>query len=202
MTHGAELYNNFMHPNNVRLSYSQHIADALGVENLNVAMSAGSNEYIFHSLVESILTHDDIHSVIVMWTATGRKYWKCNDRHYFILGDHAASMVDPVNFEMHDKESNGVWVIGDSDEIVDRLSKNHKFFVTDYFDHSEEFKKLNHYRESIRTLCNLKNIKLIDLDWGSYPIFRDLMLKGKHPTADQHKEIAECILSDYYDHKI
>lgn len=202
MTHGAELYNGFMHPNNVKLSYSQHVADALGVENLNVAMSAGSNEYIFHSLMENILNHDDIHSVIAMWTTTGRKYWKCNGRHYSLVGNSALSMVDLVNFKRHDKGTNGPNIVGDSAEIVDVLEKHIPFFVTNYYDHNEELKKLNHYQESLKSLCKLKNIKLINLDWTSYPSFVNLMMTGKHPTADKHKELAKHILSNYYDIKI
>ena len=50
MTHGAELYNGFMHPENIKLSYSQHLANMLDCELINVALSAGSNEYIFHSI--------------------------------------------------------------------------------------------------------------------------------------------------------
>lgn len=203
MTHGAELYNNFMHPNNVKLSYSQHVADRLGIENLNVAMSAGSNEHIFHSLVENILAHDDIHSVIVMWTTTGRKYWKCNNRHYFVNGNFASSMIDPVNFEMHDKKSNGAWITGDSDEIVDRLSQHLPFFVTDYYDEKEELEKLNHYKETVKALCDTKGLNLINLDFSTiHNVCPGALSQRDHPNADEHKKLAEHILSNYYDIKI
>ena len=203
MTHGAELYNNFMHPNNVKLSYSQHIADALGIENLNVALSASSNEYIFHSLIENILAHDDIHSVIVMWTTTGRKYWKCNNRHYFVNGNFASSMVDPVNFEMHDKESNGVWITGDSDDIVNQLSQHLPFFITNYYDHYEEYRKLQHYSESLKALCDTKNLKLIELNFLTVDtVCPGVLDKQRHPDAIEHKMIAEYILNTYYEHNL
>jgi hypothetical protein len=76
ITHGAELYNNFMHPENIKKSYSAHLAKILDVDLINVAMSAASNEYIFHSLLEEIKKNNDLHSVIVMWTTSGRLYWK------------------------------------------------------------------------------------------------------------------------------
>lgn len=204
VTHGTELYNKFMHPNNVKLSYSQHLADKLGCEVLNVAMPAASNEYIFHSLIKELTNRSDIHSVIVMWTSHSRLYWKCNDRHYFVLGNFASSMIDPVKFSegataRHENRLNGSWFTGDTSEVVDKLSGVHKFFVTDYFDDSDARQKLKHYKATLTALCQIKNIKLINIDWDYIANISDMTKSNRHPNAKEHEQIAELIYNDYYE---
>ena len=199
ITHGAELYNGFMHPENIKLSYSQHLANKLDCELINVALSAGSNEYIFHSIAEQIEKNDDIESVIIMWTTTGRLYWKCNNRHYFILGNFASSMVDLFNFKIHNKTVDGCWFTGDNDDIVNKLAETHKFFVTDYFDKDEELSKLKNYSTVLRALCDQKKIKLVELTWQSNEIVSKCMTSARHPTAEEHKQIANNIYKEYYE---
>jgi hypothetical protein len=201
MTHGAELYNNFMHPENVKLSYSQHLATQLNVDLLNVAMSASSNEYIFHSIMEELEKHNNIHSVIVMWTSTGRLYWKNKNRHYFFLGSYAGSMIDLNNFEMHDLRIGDLWFVGDNDQIVTKISEIHKFIVTDYFDNREETKKLKHYQKALQSICSCQNIKLIQLDWLFLVNILGNVIFKRHPTADEHKIIADNIYRKYYENK-
>ena len=199
ITHGAELYNNFMHPENIKKSYSQHLANKLGLELLNVALSAGSNEYIFHSIVEQLQKNDDIDSVLVMWTTTGRIYWKCKNRHYFILGNFASSMNNLVNFKMHDKTVNDCWFTGDNNDIINKLAGVHKFFVTDYFDNNEELSKLKNYSTVLGALCAQKKIKLIQLTWED--IKEVWTLGPTHPTASEHEKIADLIYEKYYENK-
>ena len=165
VTHGTELYNDFAHPNNVELSFSRTLANQLSCDLLNVALPAASNGYIFHSLMREITVRKNLHSVIAVWTSTGRLYWNTNGRHYFIMGNFASSMTDPVNFEMHDKNFRGCWFTGDNDEIVDKLATAHRFFVTDYFDLTRENEELQHYKESISAICAIKNIPFISLNW-------------------------------------
>lgn len=198
ITHGAELYNGFIHPENIKLSYSQHLADQLNCNLLNVALSAGSNEYIFHSLMDNI-DQQDIHSVIVMWTTTGRLYWKNNNRHYFFMGTFASSMVDLINFKMHDKKVNNCWFTGDNDDIVETISNAHKFFVTNYFDYTEEQKKLTHYSKALKSACLERKLKLVELTIESFDITNNCMKIGRHPTADEHKQLAESIYRKYYE---
>ena len=200
VTHGAEIYKGFMHPENVKKSYSQHLANKLGLELLNVAMSAGSNEYIFHSIVDQIQKYNDIDSVLVMWTSTDRIYWKCNNRHYFILGHMATSKVDCFNYIKHEKNVNGAWFTGDDDDIVNKLAEVHKFFVMDYFDKKEALAKLQNYSMLLDVLCNQKNIKLIQLTWKD---IRDVWGSNpqKHPTVEEHEKIADLIYTRYYDNK-
>ena len=199
VTHGAELYNGFMHPENIKLSYSQHLANKLDCELINVALSAGSNEYIFHSIVDQIEKNNDIESVIIMWTTTGRLYWKCNNRHYFILGNFASSMVDLVNFEMYNKTVDDCWFTGDNDDILNKLAETHKFFVTDYFDRDEELSKLKNYSTVLRALCDQKKIKLVELTWKD---IKEVWKIGQtHPTASEHEKIADLIYERYYENQ-
>lgn len=202
MTHGAELYNSFMHPENVKKSFSQNLANKLNCHLLNVALSAASNEYIFHSIVEQVRHLENIHSVVVVWTATGRLYWNSDGRHYFFLGNFASSMVDPVNFEMHDKRSNGCWFTGDNDDIVDRISDVHEFFVTNYFNHKREMQLLRNYKFALEELCKSRGVKLISLEWQDIEIDDVPWLKqGRHPNAGEHERIAELIYKNYYDNQ-
>jgi hypothetical protein len=199
ITHGAELYNGFMHPENIKLSYSQHLANKLDCELINVALSAGSNEYIFHSIVDQIEKNNDIESVIIMWTTTGRLYWKCNNRHYFILGNFASSMVDLIDFKMCNKTVDDCWFTGDNDDILNKLAKTHKFFVTDYFDRDEELSKLKNYSTVLRALCDQKKIKLVELTWKD---IKEVWKIGQtHPTASEHEKIADLIYERYYENR-
>jgi len=197
VTHGVELYKPVMHPENVKLSYSHHLAEKLGYELINVALSAASNEYIFHSLMHELSKNQDIASVIVMWTTNGRLYWNNKGRHYFFSGNFASSMTDPMNFKMHNKHVDDCWFTGDSDEIVDRISKIHKFIVTDYFDSIYECEKLSHYRTSLNSVCKSQNIKLIDLTWDF--IEGPWTKQGRHPNVAEHKQTAEKIYKIYYE---
>jgi hypothetical protein len=190
-----------MHPENIKLSYSQHLANKLDCELINVALSAGSNEYIFHSLITELERQKDIHSVLVMWTGPGRLYWKNNNRHYFFLGNFASSLVDLVNFKMHDKKIGNCWFTGDSDEIVDKIAKFHKFLVTDYFDVKEERQKLHHYKIALMAICAERNIKLINLDWDDIGHIGNWRAQRRHPNIDEHQKIANLIYGTYYEDK-
>jgi hypothetical protein len=201
LTHGAELYNNFMHPENVKKSYSAHLAKTLDVDLINVALSAASNEYIFHSLINEIEQNSDIHSIIVMWTTTGRLYWNCNKRHYFIHAGHATSMINLVDFEVYDKTINNCWIVGDTDQIVDELALHQKFFVTNYFDNREDLKKLKNYKLTLDAVCKYKNIKLIQLSWQDIRLIGTWDKEKRHPNAEEHKQIATIIYEKYYENK-
>jgi len=199
MTHGAELYNGFMHPENVKQSYSHHLAQKLDLELVNVALSASSNEYIFHSIIEQIYNNTDIHSVLVMWTTTGRLYWKADNRHYFFHGNFASSMVDLVDFKMHDLTINNCWFTGDSHDVVKKIANVHKFFVTDYFDNDHELIKLENYKKILHDICLQKNIKLISIDLLIFNLInKSIFIEGRHPNASEHKEIADMIYKTYY----
>ena len=197
VTHGTELYNTWIHPNNVELSFSKKLADKLDCDLNNVALPAVSNEYIFHSIVKNLNTEHNIHSVIVVWTGPGRLYWRTGDRHYFFLGNFASSMCDLENFIMHEKSINNCWFTGDSDHIVDRISSAHSFFVTDFFDHDRELAQLENYKFCIQSICDQTKIPFISLEWTDINI-GSWLEEARHPNRKEHSQIADLILEKYY----
>lgn len=197
VTHGTELYNTWVHPNNVEMSFSKKLADKLDCDLVNVALPAGSNEYIFHSIVEKFQTLDNIHSIIVVWTSTGRLCWQTDDRYYFFSSNFASSMCDLQNFKMHDKTINNCWFTGDNHDIVNKISSVHSFFVTDFFDHHRETCQLKNYQLCIQALCDLKKIQFISLNWEEINIGHWLQA-ARHPNLDEHNQIADFIFQKYY----
>lgn len=197
ITHGAELHNGFMHEENVKRSYSAYLARALDLELVNVALSGASNEYIFHSVMDNLQKLNDIHSVVVMWTSPLRLYWKHQDRHWFVLPNWASSMVDLVDFEMHDKQDNGAWFTGDNDQVLDDLTVVYPFLMKNYFDDKEMHKKSMNYKLAIQTYCDAKKIKLTQLNVSEL-VSNKLLSYVKHPTDSEHESIAKFILENYY----
>jgi len=198
VTHGAELYNGFMHEENVKRSYSAYLSRALDTELVNVALSGASNEYIVHSVMDHLHTVNNIHSVVVMWTSNERLYWKNQNRHWFVLPNWGSSMIDLVNFEMHDKREHGAWFTGDSDQVINDLSAVYPFFIQNYFDSQELAKKTLNYRRAIQAQCDAKQIKLVDLTIHDL-ITNKWITHIKHPSDSEHESIAKFILEKYYE---
>jgi len=195
ITQGAELNNGFANPENVKQSFSAYLAKRLDLELVNIALPGGSNEYIFHSIVDALEKHSDISNVLVVWTSPTRLYWKSHNRHFFVMPLWSSSMID-FNFKMHDARQGDVWITGDNKQIVDTLSGMHKFFVDNYFDVSELSIKTKHYDTCLQHLCQAKNIKYLGLDvsditgcWDNQP---------RHPNAEEHKKISQFIFDKFY----
>lgn len=214
VTHGCEIYNSFMHPKNVEGSYSQIIADELNLDLKNVALSGGSNDWIFLSLIEQLRKLDNIHSIIVAWTGLGRFTWTHKERFWMMNGPWATSIKRtlPGNMEFSDWtqniEENGVWFNTDDANCLEALKTHHRLFVENYLDDFKGLReKLISYSVALRAVCESKNIKLIEL-----ATFRDAVIPnayyfsskekwraGKHhPTAEEHKQIAKEILNKFY----
>lgn len=199
VTHGAELDTGFMSKRNIELSYSQHLADRLGLENTNVAMSAGSNAYIFNSLLENIYKYNDIHSVIVMWTTPYRFYHRHNSRHFLIRGDFVASFENPEDANKIKFSKRGCRYMGDNQEVLDKLSKHHEFFVDYGFDERNHSQTLQVYKKALQDICNQRDLKFIDLSWQIEPLKDALSDKEKrHPNVQEHKAVADWIYNKYY----
>lgn len=198
ITHGAELYNGFMSPENIKQSFSAELAKRLNLNLVNVALSGGSNEYIFHSVIEEIYKHANIETVIVIWTSRNRFYWKKKNRHWFILPNWASSISNLENFQIYDKTINGVWYTSDSDEVLENLENIHKFFVLNYFDNIELIKKLNHYKKALTEICKSENIKLISMSTAELEHIGNWFNKKRHPNAQEHLLIADFIHKRFY----
>jgi hypothetical protein len=199
ITHGAELYNGFMSNENVKRSFSTTLASRMNLELRNVALSGSSNEYIFHSLMSEINRHSDIHSVIAVWTYQSRMYWKNNDRHWFVLPNWASSLSKLEDFEMHDKTVKDVWYTSDNKLMLDELVKIHNFIVLNYFDTAEEVRKLNNYKDSLKAVCSLRGIKLINISVTDLDNrVGNWQKESRHPNLEEHGQIADYIFNTYY----
>ena len=58
--HGAETVTGHQNIENTKYSYSQLIADHMGVDCINYAVCGMSNEGIFHSFLDNVEKHNDI----------------------------------------------------------------------------------------------------------------------------------------------
>lgn len=213
LTHGCEIYNSFMHPKNVEGSYSKIIADELGLDLKNIALSGGSNEWIFMSTMEQIRKLDNIHSVIVAWTGLSRLTWTHKERFWMICGPWATSIkrISPDGMEFPDWKRNinegNVWFNTDDLDCLEALKKHHRLFVDHYLDDYDGLKeKLLSYSMALRAVCETKGLKLVEL--AAYP---EVKIPGayyfgdkkswrrlSHPDAEGHKDIAEEILNKFY----
>jgi hypothetical protein len=198
VTHGAELYNGFMSPENVKQSFSSHLSRKLNLELINVALSGSSNEYIFHSILSELDKHNNISAVLVVWTSLNRIYWKNGDRHYFFLPSWASSMTDLENFKMHDVSVDGAWITGDNEQIVDELSKIYKFLVVNHFDIKEMNKKLVHYKLCLSQICQSKNIKYYDTDLQELSKNTAWKEISRHPNHSEHIDISDFLYNKFF----
>ena len=213
LTHGCEIYNSFMHTKNVEGSYSQIIADKLDLDLKNTALSGGSNDWIFSSLMEQIRKLDNIHSVIVAWTGLSRLTWTHRERFWMMCGPWATSIkrISPDGMEFPEWKRNinegNVWFNTDDLDCLEDLKKYHRLFVENYLDDTTGLReKLLSYSLALRSTCESKGLKLVEL--AAYPdakipsayYFGDgkAWRKSSHPDHEGHKEIAKEILENFY----
>jgi hypothetical protein len=206
-----------MHSENVKGSYSQIIADELNLDLKNVALSGGSNDWIFLSLIEQLRKINNIHSVIVAWTGLSRFTWTYKERFWMMNGPWATSIkrTTPSNMEFSDwaqnVEQDGVWFNTDDVNCLEALKMHHRLFVENYLDDFKGLReKLLSYSVALNAVCESKNIKLVEL-----AAFNDAAIPGTyyfsskekwragkhHPTAEEHRLIAKEILNKFYQDK-
>lgn len=205
--HGAELVTGYQNPENTKYSYSQLVANHLGVDCKNYAVCGLSNEGIFHSFFDNIEKHKDITLVMIGWTSCVREYWEFEGRKWFIIPSwcHTTKNIHSPNLFFKDYVDQDVnlnpRVCADEKEYLDILSDQYNFLMRHKFDFGEYKKKTMHYIKSIEEYCKSKNIKLVETCClVDLPGMINLNNVGKwrqgmgHPTLDDHKQIAEQIL--------
>jgi hypothetical protein len=205
ITHGSETYNSFMHLENVKHSYSQHIADYLGVDLDNIALAGVGNDHIFQSTVTAIKNNKNIHSVIVAWTSCQRLSWINKGRHWFFIPGWASSVDNVFEFNPINEESAGVHFTSDQFELMTDLKTQHKFLVDNYLDDLSELKvRLLNYSTAIQAICQERNIKLVELSslLPEVGYFFDpngaWRIEGRHPSKLEHQAIADEIIEKFY----
>ena len=195
ITHGAETVNGFMHPDNITNSYSYHLAKWMDLDLVNVALSGGSNDDIFHSLMQEINSTptEQIHSVVAAWTCVNRLHWVNKGRHWFFISGWASSMENLYDWEFHQHSTHTAFITGDSNSILETLHDQHRFFIDNYLDDSEYLeKKLLNYKRALRSCCEQKSIKFIDIN------IMDEWKEPRHPTCDEHIKIARKFYQKFY----
>ena len=210
IAHGCELYNDFMHPNNVAKSFSSYLARHLNLELHNIALSGASNEHIFLSCMETVTQLKNIDSIIVSWTSIQRLSWKNKNRHWFFIPSFAASVnqLPDGTFEtfIRNVEYDGAWCNSDNVEDIDTLKTQYRFFVNNYLD---DFKvllnKLKIYRLALQAFCKDRNVRLIEvtpfeLPLSVYRYGKELswVKEKRHPNEQEHEIIAHEILNKFY----
>ena len=201
VTHGAELHHPFMSTENIRRSFSQKLADKLNCQLVNVALSAASNEYIFHSLVDliaNVYLYQEIHSILVVWTSDTRMTWKCNDTTYIIHPSFATALEDVYKKPHVIRDKKSMYISADTNHLAGDLSRSITFFTRHVIDPVELAKKRLHYELCLKTLCDQNNIRLIQCHVSDFEKFGTWSEEGRHPNADEHEKIADVIYKGYY----
>jgi hypothetical protein len=184
-----------MHPDNIKHSYSSYLANWLDLDLINLALSGGSNEDIFHSLIGEIdkTNSKDIDSVIAAWTSVNRLHWINKGRHWFFIPGWASSMDDLIKWKFHQHPTAAAFITGDSDHILETLNNQHHFFIENYLDdHDYLNKKLYNFKSALFEYCNHKKIKFISID-----IFSE-WTKPSHPTREEHLDLAKKFYKKFY----
>lgn len=198
-THGAELDHPYMSKRNVELSYSQYIADQLDCENYNIAMSACSNDWIFHRTIDAITQKNDIHSVIVCWTYSGRMTWRCDGTIYNLHPTFFCAHKDPYDHKKFDANSE-VLVRAESQSHADELSDMHPYMVRNMIDDAEFEENRKRYSKVLQAFCKLSknSIPLYETHPMNYIDIGTFHEEGRHPNAEEHVAIGKRIMDQYY----
>ena len=89
-------------------------------------------------------------------------------------------------------------ITSDSQDMINNLKSVYKFFITDYFDEQEDELKLKDYQHVLSDICQLRNIKLVQLTWDDLDV-GTWWSEQRHPTKDEHKQIADNLYSKHYE---
>ena len=211
ITHGAELVHPQQHNDNIEFSYPKLIANHLGVDCVNYAISGISNEGIFHSILEYAPQHNDITAIVVGWTSTMRDYWQCDGRSWFVIPSWIASMTDIYKPLAHIKYSATTdinatpRICSDDAGQLELLQDLYEFTMKYKFDQNEYAKKKQHYIHSIRNFCLTNNIKLIEITCmdsvDDISLYFDNVGNWRHgwshPSKQEHIQFSEQIINHY-----
>ena len=210
VAHGCETYNGFMHPENVRKSFSQHLANRIGVNLCNIALSGASNDYIFFSAIQELEKSKNIHSLIVSWTSISRLTWNNNNRYWMFIPGWATSIERYSNHEFAEWKRNiqdgSTSFNSDRPEDIDILKSQHRFFIDNYlYDLNTLTERLQVYRIALQAICKERDIKLVEitpfnLSNGVYRYGhgQPWNIRARHPTKEEHVLIAQEIFDKFY----
>ena len=203
-THGSELVTNGQDPANTKFAFPNIVANRLNVDHKNLALPGASNEYIFHTALDTVYSNNNP-IVLVCWSNTVRETWSQYDSTFTFNINYGAENLPyekRVKYRFHyDEETN---VGSYKKENIKDLNRYLEFFKkyksdTGYYD-----KKLKNYSNVLNDLCTAKNIKFLELQFGSLLECFDISLLGtwypevRHPNLEEHRQIAENILKTHF----
>lgn len=195
ITHGSELTADTYHPENVTNTYANLLSAELGYIPNNIAIPGNSNERIFHDAVENLSGHD---LLMVGWTSLVRESWHNFDLDYF-FNPYWACATNDLTMSSVWVNSTAVKIVTSDKCLFKDLKDYHKFLVNHKSDRSELSKKINHYRLTLRNLCQNLGVRYIDTCFLD-PLFDDCyfhdtnaICHGKHPNREQHVFIKDQI---------
>lgn len=208
VTHGAELVHPDQHKDNTKFSYPNLIADALGVDCINLAKCGNSNERIFHDVISTVSMPEylNVKTIVVGWTSTVRESWIADGREWFFIPSWCATTATgkfnyfkdytDADINLHPR------LCADDDRYLTPLAQIYESFMRYKFDISEYETKKLHYINSIRRFCESQGIKLIETscmgDVSDIQFNLDKFGTWRHglghPTRQDHEQIAQQIL--------
>ena len=198
-THGAGTHDPYMHERNIELSYSQYIADQLDCDNHNIAMSACSNDWIFHRTVDKISQGGDIHSVIVCWTYSTRMTWRANGTIYNLHPTFFCAHDNPLNFKKFDADAPPDMLIrAESQSHADEMKDMHPYVIRNMIDEGEFKENQKRYSKTLQAFCQQKRIPLYETHPMNYFNIGTFHTEGRHPNAKEHIAIGKRIIQEFY----
>jgi len=200
ITHGSELVSDIYHPLNVEHTYANKLSRYLGFEPNNIAIPGNSNESIFHEAVENLNGHD---LLIVGWTSLFRETWTNKNKSYYFNPTWGCAVDDLTMPDIFVETKNQVKFVSSDNNMLSELQEYHRLLMLYKFNDELLTKRVTHYRECLKALCNRSNIKYIDICLIEN-IFNDsafystnVNCYGRHPDKKQHQDIMNLILEFY-----
>lgn len=161
ITHGLGTVSNYYDLANIEFSYAKIVADSISAEYVNVAHPGASNEFIFHKTVGQLLKNEFTHCLIG-WTSMYREAWEKDDIIWTFNLNYGSCR------DYNSKESLFI-----KQHPVAKIHSNIKNNLNDVLRYWEVFtrkiltdnldEKLQHYRDTIKFICNIKNIHLVEI---------------------------------------
>lgn len=203
-THALETASISYDIKNINYSYAKFIADHLHAEYTNVAYPGASNELIFHRTITEITQHDYTHC-LVAWTSLHREAWEKDDVVWAFNLKYGNCTDNKSDEKPFIKKYLNVYLQSNIKENLEAVVRYWKVFAHKTLN-DELDKKLNNYRKAIQTICQIKNIHLVEINSlnnseSSLECIQNMDVyktKGTHPTIQEHKLIGERIIKTYY----
>lgn len=201
ITHGHETVVGNYDIRNTQYSYAKYVADHLGAEYQNVSYPGASNEFIFHRAMEE-LASGNYTDCLVAWTSLHRDAWE-KDSLKWTFNLNYGACTDISSTELPFVKTHKIAKFHSN--VRERLNE-----VVSYWDtlrirvlNDDLEKKLKHYRLAIKSVCDTKNVRLVEINALPnsevlYTLSGSWLNRGVHPTKAEHRAMAEKLIESQY----